>query len=224
MNENVKADSNMNQVPKELLQKGELNNFASSDENNNSNLSQGISNDITGAVPNNNINNEIQNLILGKFKSVEDLADAYKNLQKQQGAQSEELGVLRKNTDFLKNLTDFYNKTTNNKDNAFNYLVNNLSKYDNDKFMKNQEFKNLYTEAFNALGEDLDTEKFVDLVDKYVESRILAQAAIKAAEKENESITDGMQFSSGKYKKSEKKLRMQDIPPEELESYIAKYI
>ena len=44
------------------------------------------------------------------------------------------------------------------------------------------------------------------------------------AQKENEKLTDSMDFHSGNSKKPEKTLRMQDIPPEELEKYIAKYI
>ncbi|MCM1266123.1 MAG: hypothetical protein NC200_07985 [Candidatus Gastranaerophilales bacterium] len=224
MYENVNADSKMNQAVEELLQNKQNNNPVQKEVGNNSNLSEVSSNDSANNVQNNELNEKVQELILGKFKSVDDLVDAYKNIQKQQGAQSEELGNLRKTAEFLSNLTELYNMNAGHNQNKFDYIVNNLSKYDTDKFMRNPEFKNLYTEAFNALGTDLDTEKFVDLVDKYVESRILAQAAIKAAEKENESLTDGMQFSSGKYKKAEKKLRMQDIPPEELESYIAKYI
>ena len=40
----------------------------------------------------------------------------------------------------------------------------------------------------------------------------------------HEKITDSMDLQSGNSKKPDKNLRMQDIPPEELEKYIAKYI
>ena len=45
-----------------------------------------------------------------------------------------------------------------------------------------------------------------------------------AAKKENDSVTDSFDFKSGLSKKEDKKLRFQDIPEEELEKYIAKYI
>ena len=44
-------------------------------------------------------------LILGKFKSVEDLTKAYKELEKFQGTQSEELGLLRQKATLSEDLT-----------------------------------------------------------------------------------------------------------------------
>ena len=53
-----------------------------------------------------------QELILGKFKSVEDLVKAYEELQKRQGQSSEELGNLRKEiagVNEMKNAFSFIN-------------------------------------------------------------------------------------------------------------------
>ena len=50
------------------------------------------------------------NLILGKFKSVEDLSKAYQELEKHQGVQSEELGSLRQNSAMLNNITQAWDK------------------------------------------------------------------------------------------------------------------
>ena len=47
---------------------------------------------------------------------------------------------------------------------------------------------------------------------------------LKNAQDENKSATDSLSFSKGETKKSDKKLRFQDIPPEELDKYIAKYV
>lgn len=104
------------------------------------------------------------------------------------------------------------------------YLTSNLMKYDSENYFQNESFKNLYKEAFNALGTKLDTDKFVNLIDDYVESRILANDRKLIADKENNDLTDSMNFSSGESKKQERTLRMQDIPDDELEKYIAKYV
>ena len=104
------------------------------------------------------------------------------------------------------------------------YLNSNLANYNTEEYLQNPEFKALYGEAFEALGTNLDTEKFIGLLDKYVEARIQSHLRKSNAQKENEKMTDSFGFQAGSSKKTEKKLRMQDIPPEELESYIAKYV
>ena len=104
------------------------------------------------------------------------------------------------------------------------YLSSILTKYDSDEYFKNEPFKELYKEAFNALGTNLDTEKFINLLEGYVESRINSFSKKLAAQNENESMTDSFAYQNGVSKKSEKKLRMQDIPDDQLEKYIAKYL
>lgn len=104
------------------------------------------------------------------------------------------------------------------------YLSENLAKYDSENYLQNQSFKELYAEAFSALGTNLDTDKFVKLLDNYVESRILAHSKKLAASKENDKLTDSFSYQKGQSKKAEKSLRMQDIPDDQLEKYIAKYI
>jgi len=104
------------------------------------------------------------------------------------------------------------------------YLEKNLAEYNTENYLQNEDFKNLYSEAFGALGTNLDTAKFVQLLDKYVDSRIQNHSRKINAQKETENLTDSFNFTNGENPKAEKKLRMQDIPPEELEKYIAKYI
>ena len=104
------------------------------------------------------------------------------------------------------------------------YLINNLTDYDTEDYLKNEAFQSLYSHAFNALGTNLDTPKFIELVDNYVNSRIEQNNRRLAAQKENESLTDSLEFRNGVSKKPEKKFRFQDIPPEELEKYIALYV
>jgi len=52
----------------------------------------------------------LENLILGKFKSVEDLSKAYQELEKLQGNQSQELGNLRKNVGIINAIQDAWQK------------------------------------------------------------------------------------------------------------------
>ena len=104
------------------------------------------------------------------------------------------------------------------------YLSSNLGDYNTENYLQNQEFRNLYSEAFNALGTKLDTKKFVNLLDKYVESRIALHSKNQAIKSENDSLTDSFDFKAGASKTETKLKRLQDIPDDELESYIAKYI
>lgn len=163
-------------------------------------------------------------LILGKFKNYEDLKMAYQNLQKQQGEQSVELGNLRKLKQVLQEVVAKQKEEEAKELEKQEYVNNYLAKYDNENYFQNDAFKNLYSEAFQALGTNLDTDLFVQKLEDYVLSRIMLKEQLKNAQDENKSATDSLSFSKGETKKSDKKLRFQDIPPEELDKYIAKYV
>lgn len=124
----------------------------------------------------------------------------------------------------IQKISDAKDKLNKEMDSKKQYLNKNLSKYDSENYFQNDSFKNLYSEAFSALGTNLDTDKFINLLDKYVESRINLHSKNLAAQKENNSATDSMNFDSGISKKTDKVPRMQDIPDNELEKYIAKYV
>jgi len=125
-------------------------------------------------------------------------------------------------------MQNFFTEAANNTDSpAIDEQHNqnaNLDKYNTDSHFQNKEFRNLYSAAYDALGANLDTDRFISLLDNYVESKINAYNDSISLKKENQDMTDKLQFQSGKQTKSEKIPRMQDIPPEELEKYIAKYI
>lgn len=158
-----------------------------------------------------------------------------------------EISSQSKNTDITEKVDDVVNyNIADNSDNAFTkflqdfadkksqlekensqkreYLSENLLKYDSDDYFGNNDFKELYSAAFNALGVNLDTEKFVNLLDKYVASRINSYSKKQSAINENKSLTDSFDFNAGHSVKAESIPKMQDIPPHELEKYIAKYI
>lgn len=167
---------------------------------------------------------EKSELILGKFKSVEDLKTAYQNLQKQQGEQSVELGELRKLKQALQQIAEKKQEEDLQESAKQEYVNNYLSKYDNENYFQNDAFKTLYSAAFDALGTNLDTDGFVQKLEDYVISRILLKEQLKNAQDENKSATDSLNFSKGEAKSADKKLRFQDIPQSELEKYIAKYV
>ena len=81
------------------------------------------------------------NLILGKFKSVEDLSKAYQELEKHQGVQSEELGSLRQNSAMLNNITQAWDKEKIEKASGFvKYMLKKKKK----ELTKEENLCNLY--------------------------------------------------------------------------------
>lgn len=188
------------------------------------NVESKVSENLEKGVENQDLPNENSDLILGKFKSVDDLKTAYQNLQKQQGMQSAELGELRKLKQVLQNIADKKLEEESQEKLKQEYIANYLSKYDNENYFQNEAFKNLYSSAFKALGTNLDTDEFVQKIEDYVASRILLNERLKNTQNENKNATDSLNFLKGSVNTSDKKLRLQDIPQSELEKYIAKYV
>ena len=134
------------------------------------------------------------NLILGKFKNVEDLSKAYRELEKHQGIQSEELGVLRQNSVRLNNIVQSWEKEKNIK-NAEKDLREVSEKYNTPEYFQDSSFRQIYKEAYLALGNNLDTEKFINLLEGYVSSRIFAHEKNRAEKAETQKVLDSMNFS-----------------------------
>ena len=110
-------------------------------------------------------------LILGKFKSAEDLTEAYKQLEKLQGNQSSELGALREKVASMKRDNEMFKLFENiyaNKD----LIQASARKYP--EYFSDPSFKQIYSEAFRAFGADLDVDRLVDLVEGYASARIFA--------------------------------------------------
>lgn len=221
MSEQIKTDANQEQKNGQTIQDENVVNQTKDETtiSNNEN-SQKTETDKKDENPTDNKSD----LILGKFKNYEDLKTAYQNLQKQQGEQSVELGNLRKLKQVLQEVVAKQKEEEAKELEKQEYVNNYLAKYDNENYFQNDAFKNLYSEAFQALGTNLDTDLFVQKLEDYVLSRIMLKEQLKNAQDENKSATDSLSFSKGETKKSDKKLRFQDIPPEELDKYIAKYV
>lgn len=134
------------------------------------------------------------NLILGKFKSVDDLSKAYKELEKHQGIQSEELGELRQNSAMFNNIKQAWEKEQAIK-NAEEELKQAASKYNTPQYFQDPSFREMYKEAYLALGKNLDADRFINLLEGYVSSRIFALDKSRAANSETQKIIDSMDFS-----------------------------
>lgn len=104
------------------------------------------------------------------------------------------------------------------------YLQPVLDKYNED--FKNPAFASLYGEAFRAYGEDLHSEKFINMLHAYRDS-ILSQNNINAGIKEdNDSATDeiaGLSFSDNSPSGSGGK-SLTDMTPDELNNYVRQHI
>ena len=134
-------------------------------------------------------------LILGKFKSVEDLSKAYTELEKHQGENSNELGILRKNAASMENLAQKFQQISGMHGELTEYLNEYKNKYDTPEYFQNQSFKEIYREAFKLLGSGLDTDKFVELIENYANSRILENEKSKLAKEETQKVLSSMTYS-----------------------------
>ena len=162
-------------------------------------------------------------LILGKFKSTEDLTKAYQELEKLQGTQSAELGSLRENSaafDAVKNLW----KSLESIKNAEKELRDTCQKYNT--YFQDPSFRKMYKSAYMALGSNLDTEQFVNLLEEYVSSRIFAHDRTKSMSEETNKAISNMNFDKNE-KPSIKpvvKKRVEDMNPKEYEEFLQRLI
>ena len=161
-------------------------------------------------------------LILGKFKSTEDLTEAYKQLEKLQGNQSSELGALREKVATMNSNNEVFK--------LFENIVNNKSqiqeaarKYPD--YFADPSFKQIYTEAFMALGSNLDADRLVNLIESYVSARIFAHEKTKASEAETKQAINGMKFDKNdKTVTTPVKKSIQQMTPKELDEMLERLI
>lgn len=108
---------------------------------------------------------------------------------------------------------------------ARNYLNESVSKY-KDRF-QNPAFAALYGEAFRAYGCELDTDKFIALMDKYAESIIKANGIKKGIHNENTNDTDeiaGLYSSSGANSNSGSGKSLTELSDKELDARLSQLI
>ena len=167
--------------------------------------------------------NPKENLILGKFKTVEDLSKAYLELQKHQGKNSEELGSLRKELagfEELKNASSYIQ--------AYQNSIIPVIKRDKElypEYFENQNFKEMYSEALMVYGDNLDTDRMINLLETYVKDRISSYDKQKAAEDENKHVLDNMSYSKNlKHSISNPKKTLNEMSEDEFRESIRKLI
>ena len=167
----------------------------------------------------------VEELILGKFKSVEDLAKAYEELQRHQGQNSEELGNLRKELNAFNSLKKDLEQVENFKNIFLDVINNDMQKYNTAEYLQNPDFVNLYSQALVAFQGDLDTDKFVEMMDSYVNSRIHSNEIKKSANAETQSLIDKMTYSKNTQSKfNPPKKRIDEMTEKEINDMLDKLI
>ena len=79
--------------------------------------------------------------------------------------------------------------------------------------------------AFLALGKNLDADRFVNLIEGYVSSRLMQYQQEQAAKKETQEAINGMKFDKNKnteFKPSGK--RIDEMTLEEIDAILDKFI
>ena len=135
-----------------------------------------------------------EELILGKFKSLDDLTKAYVELQRHQGKNSQELGKLRKERESMNNLKENLEMALKIQNSLQETIAADKEKYNQPEYFQEPTFRELYKEAFMALEGEIDTDKFVNLLETYVKSRVSAHEKAKSAEKETQSLLNSMTY------------------------------
>lgn len=161
-------------------------------------------------------------LILGKFKSTEDLTKAYQELEKLQGTQSSELGNLRETLAGMRNMQNSLQQLQSIFDNQ-QVLQETAQKYK--EYFQDPSFRELYTEAYRFLGNNLDTERLVNLVEAYTSARINAWEKSRLAKAENQKAIGGMKFDKNdKNTQTPVKKSIQEMTPKELDELLDRLI
>lgn len=161
-------------------------------------------------------------LILGKFKSTEDLTKAYQQLEKLQGSQSSELGALRskvaENGRFNENMKLLERVYENQS------LLQEACKKHSDYFY-DPSFRELAINAFLAFGENTDFDKLVNLVESYVSARIFAHEKTKLAKTETENAREKMKFEKNETSSTTPvRKSIQQMTPKELDKLLDELI
>ena len=166
-----------------------------------------------------------EELILGKFKSVDELIKAYQELQKHQGKTSEELGSLRKEIAGVNELKEYLNFFNAKKDEYIEVMQRDMTKYDTPEYFQDPTFKEIYQEALMVYGANLDTERMIDLIEKYVSTRIQSNEKKKLANSETQNILDSMSYTKNtKSKFAPPKKSFDEMTPQEIDELLDRYI
>ncbi len=161
-------------------------------------------------------------LILGKFKSAEDLTKAYQELQRLQGTQSAELGDLRKRSALMGQVKQAWD-TLDKISYSEKTLRETSQKYST--YFEDPSFREMYSQAYLALGDNLDADLFVNLLEGYVSSRIYAHDKAKSAQAETTQALGGVKFDKNNTQtKVVTNKCIKDMSPKELDALLDELI
>ena len=166
-----------------------------------------------------------EELILGKFKSVEDLSKAYVELQRHQGQSSQELGELRRESESMNGFRENL-ETVLKIQNSLNEIISaDKEKYNQPEYFQEPSFRELYKEAFMALEGQIDTDKFINLLEAYVNSRVNAHERAKSAENETQSLLNSMTYDkNSKTSFTPPKKSFDEMTPQEVDALLDRLI
>ena len=85
----------------------------------------------------------------------------------ERGKTSEELGSLRKEIAGVNELKEYLNFFNAKKDEYIEVMQRDMTKYDTPEYFQDPTFKEIYQEALMVYGSNLDTERMIDLIEKY---------------------------------------------------------
>ena len=164
-------------------------------------------------------------LILGKFKTVEDLTKAYEELQKRQGQSSQELGDLRKEIAGVSEIKEKISFLNAKNQEFLETILRDKEKYNLPEYLQDPTFKEIYQEALLVYGANLDTERMVDLIEQYVSKRIQAHEKQKLAKNETQNVLDSMSYSKNpKSSITPPKKSFDEMTPQEVDELLDRLI
>ena len=164
-------------------------------------------------------------LILGKFKNVDELIKAYTELQRFQGENSKELGELRKESSSMNLLRGSLEEAIALSKEMSEIISADKEKYNQAEYFQEPSFRELYKEAITVIGKNLDTDKFVNLLETYVTSRISAYDKSKQAQVETQQVIDSMTYEkNSKTSFTPPKKHFDEMTSQEIDELLEKFI
>ena len=162
---------------------------------------------------------------MGKFKNVDELIKAYTELQRFQGENSKELGELRKESSSMNLLRGSLEEAIALSKEMSEIISADKEKYNQAEYFQEPSFRELYKEAITVIGKNLDTDKFVNLLETYVTSRISAYDKSKQAQVETQQVIDSMTYEkNSKTSFTPPKKHFDEMTSQEIDELLEKFI